>query len=395
MSSQTSGECPECGKEFSTNGSMLRHYRSTHEDQDSVPPGLVYEKIQVQASKNERVSRQFLEECRKGRSWHVHVCLSHGADVNAIYQYGRFITTGLMVACQLGHSSVVARLVNEQNLNVNFQDENGATAACLAVNLGLTECISALTRVDTVDWTKADNNGFTPLYWALHHGNTKIVDIIVSQSNINYNVMTNAGYTLSDAALGPRRGQLRRHIIEPYWRTPARVDFMKMLARQEKYNNWNVADIDGDTPIMKAVKRNQSEIIEILLKCPRVDLDAVDRRRNWLETVTTDTLILDKLRTFRSVLQRSILRDSHLIRQAGKVSKLQSLTRDTVLLSLSANNTRERLVKPLVDRLEGELPAILMDFLKAPYSERDLKVTTQQTNGNWWSREIRWISGDL
>ena len=82
------------------------------------------------------------------------------------------------------------------------------------------------------------------------------------------------------------------------------------------------------------------------------------------------TEILDLLWTFRSVQQRMILRDSLLTRQAGSVSSLQSLSRDAVLLILSTNNTQERLVTPLVDRLEGEIPTKVMEMLLASYSER-------------------------
>ena len=368
----------------------------------------LFSTLKCSPSKNKIVSQEFLEACRMGNLGRVNYCLSHGADVNATYQYGptpgwiarKAETSGLMLACQLGYPSVVARLVEEQDLDVNFQeDKYGFTAAYLAVKLGLTDpargntklailetsrgCISALAKVDTVDWTKADKKGYTPLYWALYNGNTKIVDIIVSQSNIDYNVMTNDGYTLSDAATQWTRSSFAAIWVNapPVAVTPARVGFMKMLARQKKYNNWNVVNNFGDTPIMKAVKLIQPEIVEILLKCPRVDLDTEDiyslllvvcRRFPCTQLqLETATLILDKLCTTRSILFRTILHDSHLIRQAGKVSKLQSLVRDSVLLTLSANNTQERLVKPLVDKLKDQLPTILMDFLKAPYSERD------------------------
>ena len=377
----------------------------------------LFSTLKCSPSKNKIVSQEFLEACRMGNLGRVNYCLSHGADVNATYQYGptpgwiarKAETSGLMLACQLGYPSVVARLVEEQDLDVNFQeDKYGFTAAYLAVKLGLTDpargntklailetsrgCISALAKVDTVDWTKADKKGYTPLYWALFNGNTKIVDIIVSQSNIDYNVMTNDGYTLSDAATQWTRQSFAAIAVNapPVAMTLARVGFMKMLARQKKYNNWNVVNNFGDTPIMKAVKLIQPEIVEILLKCPRVDLDAVAWYRNhrpgrltWLchnqlEAVATDPLILDKLCTIRSILQRAILHDSHLIRQDGKVSKLQSLARDSVLLTLSANNTQERLVKPLVDKLKNEIPTMLMDFLKAPYSERDESLLTEE-----------------
>ena len=66
-----------------------------------------------------------------------------------------------------------------------------------------------------------------------------------------------------------------------------------------------------------------------------------------------------------------ILRDSLLTRQAGSVPSLQSLSRDAVLLILSTNNTQERLVEPLVNRLEGEIPSKLIDFLLASFSKRN------------------------
>ena len=82
------------------------------------------------------------------------------------------------------------------------------------------------------------------------------------------------------------------------------------------------------------------------------------------------TEILDLLWTFRSVQQRMILRDSLLTRQAGIVPSLQSLSRDAVMLILSTNNPRERLVRPLVDRLEGKITTIAREILLASYSER-------------------------
>ena len=83
------------------------------------------------------------------------------------------------------------------------------------------------------------------------------------------------------------------------------------------------------------------------------------------------TEILKLLWTFRSVQQRMILRDSLLTRQAGSVPSLQSLSRDAVLLILSTNNTQERLVTPLIGRLEGEITTRATEILLAPYSERN------------------------
>ena len=80
--------------------------------------------------------------------------------------------------------------------------------------------------------------------------------------------------------------------------------------------------------------------------------------------------ILELLWSFRSVQQRMILSDSLLTRQAGSVPSLQSLSRDAVLLILSTNNSQERLVTPLVDRLQGEITTQVREQLLASYSVR-------------------------
>ena len=85
------------------------------------------------------------------------------------------------------------------------------------------------------------------------------------------------------------------------------------------------------------------------------------------------TTIQDLLWTFRSVQRRMILKDNLLSRQAGRVFSLQRLSRDAVLTSL-ANNSQERLVRPLVDRLEGQITELASDQLKTSYSEISRKL---------------------
>ena len=83
------------------------------------------------------------------------------------------------------------------------------------------------------------------------------------------------------------------------------------------------------------------------------------------------TEILDLLWTFTSVQPRMILHDSLVTRQAGQeVSSLQKLSRDAVMLSLVTNNSQERLVKPLVDRLEGEITTRAREMMLTSYSKR-------------------------
>ena len=61
--------------------------------------------------------------------------------------------------------------------------------------------------------------------------------------------------------------------------------------------------------------------------------------------------IQKELWTFTNVQRRMILNDSVATREAGNISSLQRLSREAVQLSLVTNNSQERLVRPLVDRL--------------------------------------------
>ena len=319
----------------------------------------------------------FLAACIQNDYEIVDKMLALNVDVNATLQaFGT--ETALMMACAQGHEKIVRRLCQVKDLDINYQEEKyGWTAAHLASTRGQTECVRILAETGRVDWNKANKGGQTPLYWALREGHSDIVDIIVKQPNIDYNVKTEDGETLGHASI---------YGVD--------VKCVETLAAQERFDSWNVPDRYGDNPVMMALKDGEKEIVEILLRCSRVDLDVVDVNKKHLEEINETleeteidelpeeereeqrelnrnrTYILDLLWTFRSVQQRMILRDSLLTRQAG-VSSLQSLSRDAVLLILSTNNSQERLVTPLVDRLEGEITPQAREQLLASYSERD------------------------
>ena len=271
--------------------------------------------------------------------------------------YGRQ-WTALLFACEHGNPAIVSRLVQVPGLDINYQDEGGDTAAHLASMNGHTECVRILAETGRVDWNLTDETGQTPLHQALANRHTDIAEIIMQQPNIDYNVQTEDGVTLGHAAV---RGDL----MDP---EDLHARCVESLAGEERFDCWNVPDSEGNTPVMIAVESERWAMIAILLECPRVDLDVVNADGDHLEEITIRTFNEDLLWTSRSVQQRMILRDSLDIRQAGSVSSLQSLSRDAVLLILSNNNSQERLVRPLVDRLEQNITRQAREKLLAPYS---------------------------
>ena len=169
--------------------------------------------------------------------------------------------TALMFACCHGSSAIVSRLVQVPGLDINYQDENGDTAALLASQWGHTECVRILADTGRVDWNcSLIWGGQTPLYQALWGGHSVIVDIIGQQPNIYYNFKTYLGYTLGHAAV------------------LGNVKCVETLASWDRFDSWNVPDRAGDTPMMLALKRNKMEVFEILLRCPRVDFSCRDQK---------------------------------------------------------------------------------------------------------------------
>ena len=115
---------------------------------------------------------------------------------------------------------------------------------------------------------------------------------------------------------------------------------------------------DGDTPVMHSVLLRRMEKALILLDIPRVDLNVRDDRGRQLEDVAREnnmTDVLDKLATFTGPRLRMIQRDSLLSRMDGMMTSLEILSRDAVLVSLITNNSQERNMESLVDRLGQEI----------------------------------------
>ena len=210
---------------------------------------------------SDEIKWEFLRHCQSNNLEGVNHCLSHGVDVNTKAVVFGDISSALMLACQNGNPAIVARLVQVPGLDINFQNEAGDSAAYCASFLAEIECVRILAETGKVDWNQGGSNGDTPLYLALYFGASDTADIIMRQPHIDYNVKTqDGGATLGQAAV--RGGDA--------W-------CVETLAEQERFVGWNVPDRNGLTPIMVAFKDGKREMVEILLRCPRVDLSCTDQ----------------------------------------------------------------------------------------------------------------------
>ena len=179
-----------------------------------------------------------------------------------------------MFACYAGSSDTVSRLVEEEGLDFNYQDQDGSTAAIKASYYGRTECVRVLARTGKVDWNLR-NRGGTPLFWALCWGHSAIMNILVKIPGIDFNVKTEDGKTLAQVAV--KEGGVRN---------------VETLANLEKFDCWNVPDENGDTPVMMALRSDKTDLVKILVGCPRVDLTIRDKEGWTLVMRTIDGELL-------------------------------------------------------------------------------------------------------
>ena len=243
------------------------------------------------------MSKMYLQYCKDNKLEDVRACLSEGVDVNAVSDNGRWSAltiaahknlpdllelvlsqpgikvnmttdakaagwsecqwTPLTFACHAGHSAIVARLVEVDGLAINYQDQYGDIACHWACMMGHTACVQVLANTERADWNRRNMWGQTPLWLALSKGYHEIVNILVRQQGIaiDYSVRNNYGQSLAQVAVcgGSER-------------------CVESLAGRPDCLCWSVLDENGDTPAMAALKDDKREIVEILVRCPRVDL---------------------------------------------------------------------------------------------------------------------------
>ena len=248
------------------------------------------------------LSKEFIQYCQENKLEEVKACLTLKVDVNTVSEDGHWSgltiaakmnnldlldlllshpdikinqkteesaggqSTALMFACEAGNIAIVSRLVKEDGLDINYQD--GYTAAHFASYHRHTDCVRVLAGTGKVDWNIVDKWGFTPLFHALDWGHSDIIDILLEFPRFDFNVKTEDGESLAHAAV---RGGVR--IVET-------------LANQEKFDCWNVPDKNGDTPVMMALKWGATDIVKVLVDCPRVDLTIRDKE-GWTLVMRT------------------------------------------------------------------------------------------------------------
>ena len=173
------------------------------------------------------------------------------------------------------------------------------------------------------------------------------MDILVKIPGIDFNVKRKDGETLAQAAV--EKGDVRS---------------VETLANQEEFDCWNVPDKNGDTPVMMARESGRTDMVKILVGCPRVDLTIRDKE-GWTLLMRTiaakelgERMMLTSSDTFDYIEYLDLVK-----RSAKKLrGNITGHTLARIAVEVCQEEDVERLVESrTVDwnqRAEGEDPAV-------------------------------------
>lgn len=154
----------------------------------------------------------------------------------------------LINECKRGSNiNKVKRILNNTNIDVNYQDKEGKTALMYASEKGYTDIVEELLNRKDININLKDNFGITALMQATPKKNhLEIVKNLLNHSNIDVNMQNNGGFTaLMFAAICEQKDAV--------------AELLK-----HKDINVDVKDNNGNTALMYAERTRNIEIINQL-----------------------------------------------------------------------------------------------------------------------------------
>jgi len=207
----------------------------------------------------------FLKACRENDRTKVRACLDLGVNVNA--KNMRWLCSGLMFAVINNNIDLCEMLLGQPGIDVNqfFQDGDqnaNPTALMVSCSLGREEVTQKLVSHPGIDLNFQDNDGKTAAFMAVEEGKIGCVRILSMQNNVNWNLFPRCDSPITFYAISQDNQEI-----------------LKILLNISSIN-WNLKGIDGDTALAYALIGRKTEIAKLILTVPNleIDLDHLKRR---------------------------------------------------------------------------------------------------------------------
>jgi len=140
------------------------------------------------------MEEQLYQACEDGKVEDV-VRLLQNSQININWQnQNDDLRTPLNIACQKGHLDIVKLLLKDEKIEVDKATNYGATPFNSACYNGHLEIVKLLLNDERVDVNKAANDGWTSLWSACVHGHIEIVKLLLNDQRVDVNKAGNVGF---------------------------------------------------------------------------------------------------------------------------------------------------------------------------------------------------------
>ena len=147
------------------------------------------------------------------------------------------------------------------------------------------DTVLVLREFDGVDWNSKDLLGFSAIMIAVKYLYLEILEILLAVPDIDVNCYNKDGKGLAEIAIETNgQGVIVVTVGSSQSVTDLTVKCVEMLSKDTRVN-WNNKNVNGETPVVSAVKENSIEIAKILLQVPSVDLEITCKDGSSLEQI--------------------------------------------------------------------------------------------------------------
>ncbi len=183
------------------------------------------------------------------------ILLIPGADPNHRAQDGR---TPLIMAMEQGNRDMVMVLLADSRTDVNLSDGQGRTPLFVAAERGDAELTRQLLAVPGVNRYNVDSRGLTPLNVAERNGHTAVAAQLMPDRTMARQelLQLNIDESQYQQALCQAAGQ-------------GEIALVRLLIQAGA--NVNTGGNEGKTPLFRAVEKNRTACVKLLLSTPGID----------------------------------------------------------------------------------------------------------------------------
>jgi len=161
---------------------------------------------------------QLLDACQSRKIEEVRKLLQD-PQININWQ-DRYGMAPLWTSCDSGYIDIVKLLLNDERIDVNKTDKYGQTPFFVACRNGHVEVVKLLLNDERVDVIQANEDGQTPFYIACQNGYLEIVKLLLgSGREINLIAKNNKGLTAIDIARKEGKEKIVE-LIESFQKNP-------------------------------------------------------------------------------------------------------------------------------------------------------------------------------